>query len=545
MRSTVRTTRFWLFFSLATFACLAVGCNKSSNQPGNINQSGEFSGLRFSLVSGSENKDLEPIVTQFAQLLGVQLEMSYMGSVDISRELEKGSQTDFDAVWPAASIWLSLGDSQGVVKDAKSISGSPVVFAVKKSIAEKLGWVNKDVTVSEILAGVEKEQLRFAMTSATQSNSGASWYLGCLSAFAGQPEVLQSEMLEDDAVRTKIREFLGSVNRSSGSSGWLKDMMIERYNRFDGMVNYEALVIETNREIVAQGKEPLYVVYPVDGLTIADSPLGLVSKTDSAKSEFFAKLVEHLQSKEIQNQIASTGRRTGLLSGVDSQNEHVFNPEWGIDAQRVLTPIRTPSADVIRQALNLSKVAFRKPSLTVYVLDYSQSMQGSGEQQLKEAMFTLLDEAESSRYLLQASPEDISVVIPFNHDVIDTWEVRGNDQTELRGLLRKIEGQPVAGGTNMYLAALHGLDLVAKLSQTGSFHTSIILMSDGESKGSLQEMQRVASKNELSRDIPIFTILFGSASKDQMEPLAKTTGGRMFDGRKDVVSAFRNAKGYN
>lgn len=38
------------------------------------------------------------------------------------------------------------------------------------------------------------------------------------------------------------------------------------------MINYEALIIQANQKLVAQGREPLYCVYPVDGLAIADSP---------------------------------------------------------------------------------------------------------------------------------------------------------------------------------------------------------------------------------------------------------------------------------
>lgn len=526
-----------------------IGCSSGESPSGSHDSqdssAAEYSGITFQIVSGSENKGLEPIVQGFAQKQGVNLQVKYMGSVDISRELENGTQTDYDAVWPAASIWISLGDTQGVVKHAESIMRSPVVFAVKKNLAEKMGWVGKEVTVNEILEGVESESLRFAMTSATQSNSGASWYLGCLSAFAGQPEVLQAEHLADDDVRRNIRKFLGSVNRSSGSSGFLKDQLIQRYNRYDAMVNYEALVIEANREIVQAGQEPLYVVYPVDGLTIADSPLGYVSKGDSAKEAFFRDLITHMKSAETQSQIASMGRRTGLLGGNIAANTTTFNPAWGIDANRILSPIRMPSGDIIRQALNLYQVAFRKPSLTAYVLDYSGSMQGDGETQLKEAMYTLLDDQEASRFLLQASPDDISIVIPFNGKVIDTWVVKGNEPKDLRGLLKKIEGQPVGGGTQMYAGAAVALREIAKLAETGAFHTSIILMSDGESKGSLEQYVAMAEQHELGRDVPIFTILFGQANPVQMEPIAEWSGGRMFDGRKDVVSAFRKAKGYN
>jgi Ca-activated chloride channel homolog len=40
-------------------------------------------------------------------------------------------------------------------------------------------------------------------------------------------------------------------------------------------------------------------------------------------------------------------------------------------------------------------------------------------------------------------------------------------------------------------------------------------------------------------------ILFGEADPQQMRELAGATSGRMFDGKTDMLQAFREAKGYN
>ena len=384
------------------------------------------------------------------------------------------------------------------------------------------------------------------MTSATQSNSGASWYLGCLSAFSGQPEVLASEHLADPAVQERIKRFLGAVNRSAGSSGWLNKMLLEYYGQYDGMVNYEALVIEANRELVAAGKNPLYALYPVDGLTIADSPLGYINKGDSKKETLFLKLQEYLMSEPIQTEIQKLGRRTGLVGlNPSSTDKQVFNPEWGIDLERILSPIRTPSGPVVREALTLYQTAFRKPSLTAFVLDYSGSMKGTGEQQLKQAMYTLLDPDEAARFLLQPSPQDVTLVIPFSSHPIAEWKVEGNDPEDLRRLLRNIQAQAADGGTQMYEATALAFRRLQSFAESGKYHCAAIVMSDGQSQGSIQEFEQVVATENLSRDIPIYTILFGKATEAQMKPLAESTTGKMFDGRKDVVDAFRQAKGYN
>lgn len=48
----------------------------------------------------------------------------------------------------------------------------------------------------------------------------------------------------------------------------------------------------------------------------------------------------------------------------------------GIQLDQVLSPINYPQAPVILEALNLYQTQFKKPALTIYVLDYSGSMYG-------------------------------------------------------------------------------------------------------------------------------------------------------------------------
>jgi Ca-activated chloride channel family protein len=500
----------------------------------------------LSIVSGSENKTLEPLLQEFARRNGARIDVSYLGSVEIGHEIARGTQCSFDSVWPAASLWIDLFDEAKVTRSAQSIMRTPVVFALKRSVAESLGWVGKDVHVMDILNAAQARKIRFAMTSATQSNSGASAYLGFLNAFAGSPEVLTSEELKGNKARELIKKFLGSVNRSSGSSGFLKDLMVERYELLDGMVNYEAMVIEANQALVAQGRESLYVIYPVDALTIADSPLAFVNKGDAAKEKLFKDLQQYLLSPEAQKKIQALGRRTGLVGmGSDSADPRVFNKDWGIDLERMIAPVRMPSGPVIREALELYQIAFRKPSCTVFVLDFSGSMRGAGEAQVKEAMRTLLTPSIASKYLLQLSPADMTVVMPYSDRVAAQWVVEGNNPKDLDDLMQKIENQNPMAGTMTHAAMLQALTKAKEYASTGKYHTSVILMSDGEATDSLEDFLTTVERQRIGRDIPIYTVLFGDAKEKDMKKLAQSMAGRMFDGRKDMARAFREAKGYN
>ena len=193
-----------------------------------------------------------------------------------------------------------------------------------------------------------------------------------------------------------MKTVLSGVNRSSGSSDWLKDMFLQ--GDFDAMVNYECLVIQANQELEAQGREPLYAVYPTDGLTIADSPLAYVDQGDGEKEELFLKLQEYLLSDEIQSAIQRTGRRSSY-TGVNEENRDVFREDWGLQPDRVLSPMKMPAQEVLFQALDLYQTEFKKPSLNVYCLDYSGSMSGEGNEQLVKDEIACLKEACKEKIL--------------------------------------------------------------------------------------------------------------------------------------------------
>jgi Ca-activated chloride channel family protein len=503
---------------------------------------GNESRLTFRLLTGTENRSLAPLIETFAKNEGITIKLSYQGSVDTMLDLQEGA-SQYDAVWPASSIWLNLGDTRRVVSQTKSIMRTPVVFGVKLPIARELGWVGRDVRMEDILAAAESGRIRFMTTSATQSNSGAMAYLGYLYAFAGQPDVLTSEMLDDPEVLERTRRILNVVDRTAGASGFLRDLFLQRYDDFDGMFNNESAIITANLQLTAEGRDPLYVVYPVDGLAIADWPLGFVDHGEEEKAGIFTRFQEYLLSADIQAALLAEGRRTDIgLNPVDP-DPAIFNPAWGIDPTRVIDPITIPPPDVIMEALTLYQTVLRKPSFTVYLLDYSGSMDGDAAEDLEAAMTALLDPAESARYLLQPSAQDVTIVIPFNDGIIDQWRVEGNDPDKLLDLLSHITALDAGGGTNIYkpvIAALDALD-----TSLDGYAPAIILMTDGQSQdGSFGDVE---GRLELAsgQQIPIYPILFGDTDEEQVTVLAEATSGRVFDGRTDLIAAFRQAKGYN
>ena len=527
-----------IFLAVLGFsACLGIGGGQTAGTGqeadtviGNGRQS-----LR--ILSGSENQELEPILEDFSRESGIRVEMTYQGSLDIMRALEQ-DEIAYDAVWPASSLWLNVGDTGHRVKHGESVSISPVVFGIRQSLAEELGFVGREVSVRDILDAITAGKLKFCMTSATQSNSGASAYIGFLYALLGNPDMITEEDLENEQLQSDIQALLSGVDRSSGSSDWLKDMFLE--GGYDAMVNYECLIIQANEELESRGEETLYVVYPYDGLTLADSPLGYVDNGDDDKETAFLELQEYLLSENVQNEIQRTGRRTGY-TGISDENRDVFRTDWGVQPDRVLSTMRMPSTDVLFQALNLYQTDFKKPSLSIYCLDYSGSMSGKGNEQLVAAMEQLLIQENAEKNFLQASKDEVNVLIFFDDQVLAEYTAVGSG-TELEALYDKVESQDTGSGTDMYVAAEEALQVLSHydLSQ---YTPAVILMTDGMSGGSFDAFME--QYQELGEDVPVFSIMFGDADSEQLEELAAATNARVFDGREDLIDAFRKVKGYN
>jgi Ca-activated chloride channel family protein len=493
------------------------------------------------VISGSENKTLEPIIRDFEAANGVRVEMTYKGSVDIMNEL-KGGAPNYDAAWPANSIWVAMGDAKHVVKYSKSIMMTPIVFGIRESKAKELGWVGKPVSVPDILAAIQAKKLRFMMTSATQSNSGASAYLGFLYAMLGHPDQITLADLQKPELQSQVKTILSGVNRSSGSSDWLKELYLSAPDRYDAMVNYESLVIGTDQTLVSKGKEPLYVVYPADGLSLADSPLSYLDHGDAAKEALFKKFQDYMLSPQSQTRIKALGWRTELGGVVSNPDLAVFNPAWGVAVDKPLNVIRYPKPEVITAALALYQTELKKPSVTVFCIDFSGSMGGDGEQQVKDAMRTLLDPALAKDQMLQMGAQDKVFVIPFNQSVIDVLGPDG--PTTADRLIASIDALTAGGQTDIYTPAIRALSTL-KPYDPDVYSLSVVLMTDGESNtgANLGDFQRAYAAD--GRDIPVFSIMFGEANPAQLDPIAKATRGLVFDGKSDLIAAFKKVRGYN
>lgn len=491
----------------------------------------------FRIISSSENQDLEDVIKAYAQKNDIDVEIEYAGTIDIMDKLNGGEK--YDAVWTSNSIWLYMLNSKVKVSNSKSTSINPVVFGIKKSKAQELGFIGKDVYTKDILSAIKSKKLKFSMSSATQTNTGATAYLGFLSTLAGNPEILTEKDLQSEKLKEDLIELFSGVTRSSGSDEFLEEMFLN--GDYEAVVTYETSIISINKKLEEQGKEPLYIIYAKDGVSISESPLAYIDNSDDTKLEQFEKLQKYILSNEGQQELAKTGRRVwygGINANVDKT---VFNPNWGIDTTKYIVPVKYPSTEVIKTALGIYQSELRKPIHAVFCLDYSGSMAGNGNKQLVDAMEYILNEEEASKNLLQFAEKDKISVVPFSGEILAKWHT--DKGTDTKAILNSIKTLRPIGQTDIYGASETALNILRK-EDLNTYNASIILMTDGESNlGSLQSLKRVY--NQVGKDIPIYSIMFGSASSYQLEDIAELTNAKVFDGRENLVEAFKQVRGYN
>ena len=490
----------------------------------------------INIIASSENEDLEKEITSHANSNGYDVNIEYAGTLDIMQKLNNGEK--YDAVWLSNSIWMYMLNSNVKTENSKCTSINPVVFGIAKSKAQELGFIDKTVYTKDIVNAIANGNLKFSMSNPTSTNSGASAYLGLLSTLAGNPEVLTKENLENEELKQNLSKLFSGMERSSGSEDFLEELFLK--GNYEAVMTYETSIININKELEKAGKEPLYAIYPIDGVSISDSPFAFINNGNEEKKEIFTDLQSYILSDQGQEVLQKQGRRTwygGISNNVD---KNIFNPNWGIDTTKYISPVKYPSTNVIKLALNLYQTELRKPTHVVFCLDYSGSMAGSGYNQLMNAMdYILTDKAASD--LIQFTQKDKIDVLPFGSNILNKWHTdNGSNTTEL---LTDIHNLKPTGTTALYPAAIEALKILQEENQD-EYNVSVVLMTDG--LGNVGNYKDLAETyKNINKKIPIYSITFGSADESQLSEIALLTNAKVFDGKTDLVKAFKEVRGYN
>lgn len=489
----------------------------------------------FYILSNPDNKDFMDELTEYGKSKHINVYVDYADDLEALDILEEDNEK-YDGVWLSNSIWLyMLNDVK--VTNSKSISINPVVMGVKNSKAQELGFVNNDIKNIDILNAVKSKKLKYVMNSVTKTNTGLTAYLGFLNSLAGSPEILTSEMIQNEKLISNLKSLFSGVERVSGSTSFLEDMFLNS-DKYEAVIATESSLIRINKQLESSGKETLYLLYPTDGVAINDSPFAYVDRGQE-KLENFNILQSYLLSLDTQKELEKLGKRTWYGGTNSNADKDVFKTSYGIDTNKYLIPLKYPSKKVMNEAIGLYIAELRKPAAVAFCLDYSGSMSGNGETELKDAMDFILDNEKASTERLQFSRNDNIIVIPFDTSNRSTWYSKGDNTTDI---ITRIKGARPTGGTNIYGCSITALEELNKLGD--EYTKTVILMTDGLSNvGSYTKL--VSYYQTLNDKIPVYSIMFGASDETELTNIANLTNAKVFDGRTSLIRAFKEVRSYN
>jgi len=147
------------------------------------------------------------------------------------------------------------------------------------------------------------------------------------------------------------------------------------------------------------------------------------------------------------------------------------------------------------------------------------------------------DKAKSN--LIEFTKSDKIDVLAFSGSVNNPWSATGDNTSYL---LSEINNHNVGGSTALYPATEAAINILK--NESSEYNTSVILMTDGEGNvGSFKDLEK--TYKNVGKEIPIYSITFGDADINQLNKMATLSNGKVFDGRNNLVEAFKTVRGYN
>jgi Ca-activated chloride channel family protein len=530
--------------ALVLGALLLAGCSDAGSGP-----LGKAEPGKLRILAGSELADLQPVLDEAATATGVKVEFTFTGTLEGAEALANGSvDGKYDAVWFSSNRYpAGIPEAAKRLGSQVKIMSSPVVLGLAAPVAQRLGWAGRPVGWGEIAAQAGNKTFSYGMTDPSASNSGFSALVGVASALAGAGNAIDARQIA--SVTPQLTRFFSAQALSAGSSGWLSDAYTRRATgqdpgqKVDGLINYESVLLSAN----ASGKlpEPLTLIYPSDGVVTADYPLSLLTAAGEDARSAHQRLSAYLRTPDVQKRIMETTQRRPVVPGVP------LGPQFaGHDLVELPFPATQQAVDALLSAY-FDKI--RRPSRTLYVLDTSGSMKGDRIDALRTALVGLTgaDSSLTGRFRRFRSREEVTL-LPFGTrpGAPRTFTVPEQDPAGELGRIKAFaEGLSAAGGTAIYDSLSEAYRVLGPLAAGDPDRfTSIVLMTDGENANGSSLADFQASFGALPpamRQVPVFTVLFGEGSSNELTQVATLTGGKVFDAREGRLSeVFQEIRGY-
>jgi Ca-activated chloride channel homolog len=480
-----------------------------------------------------------------------------MGSGEAIDEIIEGHR-QADLCSPASGAFIKLGNARSRAKTGEDLIGptdnlvlSPVVIAMWKPMAQAMGWPDKPIGWSDILAqsqdpkgwgGVghpEWGKFKLGHTHPEYSNSGLISALAIAYAATGKVNGLKLEDLTNAQTVKFMSQIESSVQHYGSSTGFFADKLVANGPGYlSAAVLYESSVIESYEPGKNKTGLPLVAIYPKEGTFWSDHPVGVVQRpwVTQEKKKAAKAYIDYLLAKPQQEAALKFGFRP---ADPEVALTEPISAQFGVNPKEPATTLEVPAPDVMDGVIQLWRKTKKKANI-VLVFDVSGSMNEDNR---------LVNARDGAKQLVNMlGDEDQLSLVPFSDDT--RWVTRQEPLKTGRAPAMNLLGGLIAdGGTRLYDSIDSANSFI--LSQKDSDKIwAIVVLTDGDdnkSKLKLTELLERLKPNSEAKTIRVFTIGYGSGAKaDVLKQIADVTRAKFYAGTtqnihevfKDIATFF-------
>lgn len=483
------------------------------------------------VLASSELADLTPILDDLRRETGIELVLDYRGSVDASNELVPGDY-DHDLAWLSSDRYFQLryekSGATGPPPLSTKIMTSPVVFGVRPETAEALRRDAPDPRLSwaDIADGAAAGVVRFGMADPNRTNSGLSALVGVATAAAGTGSALRPQ----DVTCDRLRGFLSGQTLSAGTSHELVSDFVARQDEVDGLIGYESVLLSLN----ASGKlrEPLEIIYPEDGMVLAEYPMLLL---DPAHRADYDRVVRWLRSEPVQEKIMARTLRRPV--DPDVRRDPRLRTAIG---NALYFPAQLAVIDKL-----LANYTARTPGHVIFLLDFSGSMKGDRMSALR-ATFDGLSGSDGG--FARFYRGETFTLVRFGGQVLAEQRFTIGGQADIDAMRAFLATEEFDDHTAVWSTLEHGYQLAAQsVAENPTRPVTVVLMTDGLNNAAIgldEFLQRHGALPPEARAAHTYTIRLGEADPGELDRAARATGGRLVDATATSLhDAFEETRG--
>ena len=522
------TALFVLCLALALQAC---GPDNSGGGGGTPVVQKPSNAIEITMAYSSEKKPwIDPLATKFNQ---EQHKDPASGRPIYVNAIVVDSGTAADAlaqgtaqytIWsPSNSLWISVVNFEAdktLLDKSPSLVNTPVVLAMWKPMAVALGWPNKPLGLSDIIALDNNPQgwgslghpewgkFKYAHTNPDVSSTGLSIVTAEFYAAAGKTQNLTEADVSDPKVQQYIQNIENSiVHYSPTTTVFANDIKQGGINFISAVALEEETVISLNQ--TGNLKDPLVAIYPKEGTFYHDNPFIIPNAawvtTDQRNAASVWK--DYLLTDDSQRQALALGFRPANPNVAFADPLTAAN---GVDTSQPKTVLEVPSPKVLVSVKNAWK-NYRKQANIMLVLDVSGSM--GDPQQQGSKLYNALQGLKV--FLSSARPEDRIGFIDFSDSVDYAVPIAPYSQNKDK-LNAVLSGNFNEGSTALFDAVLKAAQELDNLHDTTRIN-AIVVLTDGQDNASAanakSQLSAIVGQNaEDISSIRIFPIAYGSGS---------------------------------